>query len=68
MLDNFLLYLSLKDIVLYILEDIHNQVNIKQDLGILEMIPQMTRILFWKVQPRGQKSGHIIGLLLIRVH
>jgi len=68
MLDNFLLYLSLKDIVLYIFEGIHNQSNIRQDNGIQKMIPEMAGNWPGKVQPGSQKLGHTIGLLLIRVH
>ncbi len=58
MLDNFLLYLSLKEINLHSVEAINNQLNIKEHSGTQCRSRFMARERPLKMQPKGQKSGH----------
>jgi hypothetical protein len=67
LLDNFLLYTSLKEIDSNYLKGIQNQANIKKRFGSQRLIPNMAGIWAARVQPEGRKPGHTIGLQMNRV-
>ena len=68
LLDNLLLYPSLKNFDFNCLKSINNQLNIKKYNGGKEMIPFMAGKRLLEVQPGGRKSGHNNGLILRKVH
>ena len=68
MLDNFLLYLSLKEVNLTHVKGIHNQISIKKYHGISEGSTLLAGKRQAGVQPESQIPGHNIDLQMSRVH